>query len=134
MLHSLFLEFALLCNIVMRHSGRVNQFVGNRGARSVLKGPPAGDICKSNGLCGRKSVGGQGTIIRQSSDFCSVCGEGIFSRDESEQYLATVSSFWANAATEPQVPTEVRRIRKKLGLSQREAGEIFDGGIRAFSR
>lgn len=31
-------------------------------------------------------------------------------------------------------PGEVRRIRKKLGLTQREAGEIFGGGIRAFSQ
>ena len=28
----------------------------------------------------------------------------------------------------------MRRIRKKLGLSQKEAGEIFGGGIRAFSQ
>jgi HTH-type transcriptional regulator/antitoxin MqsA len=30
--------------------------------------------------------------------------------------------------------TEVRRIRKKLGLTQRQAGEIFGGGHNAFSR
>jgi hypothetical protein len=42
-------------------------------------------------------------------------------------------AFRASVDAEPLVPTEVRRIRKKLGLSQREAGEIFGGGIRAFS-
>lgn len=31
-------------------------------------------------------------------------------------------------------PAEVRRIRQKLGLSQRQAGELLGGGIRAFHK
>ena len=96
-------------------------------------------VCGAGNLIGESrdlnyTYGGRSTIIRQSGDFCSACGEGIFSCDESEQYLATVSAFRASVDAEPLVPTEVRRIRKKLGLSQREAGEIFGGGIRAFSQ
>jgi len=80
------------------------------------------------------SYGGRSAIIRQSGDFCTACGEGVFSSDESEQYLAAVSDFRAKVNSEPLVPTEVRRIRKKLGLTQKAAGDIFGGGIRAFSQ
>lgn len=80
------------------------------------------------------SYGGRSTIIRQNGDFCDVCGEGVFSGDESEQYLAAVSAFKAGVDAEPLTPVEIRRIRRKLGLTQREAGEIFGGGIRAFSQ
>ena len=30
------------------------------------------------------AYGGQSTVILQSGDFCDVCGEGVFSSDESE--------------------------------------------------
>lgn len=77
---------------------------------------------------------GRSTTIRQSGDFCDSCGEGIFSSDESERYLAEVNQFRTKVDEEPLAPTEVRRIRKKLGLTQKEAGEVFGGGIRAFSQ
>jgi HTH-type transcriptional regulator/antitoxin MqsA len=80
------------------------------------------------------SHGGRSTVIRQRGGFCQSCGEGIFTADESEQYLAAVNAFRAEVEAEPMVPSEVRRIRRKLGLTQREAGEIFGGGIRAFSQ
>jgi len=80
------------------------------------------------------TYGGRSAIIRQSGDYCDACGEGIFSSDESAQYLAAVGAFRVEVDAEPLAPTEVRRIRKKLGLTQREAGNIFGGGIRAFSQ
>jgi HTH-type transcriptional regulator/antitoxin MqsA len=80
------------------------------------------------------TYGGRGMVIRQSGDFCDACGEGIFSSDESEHYLAAVNAFRSMVDAELLAPGEVRRIRKKLGLTQREAGEIFGGGIRAFSQ
>ena len=96
-------------------------------------------VCSAGNLVGESrdlnyTYGGRSTIIRQSGDFCTACGEGIFSSEESEQYLATVGAFRTGVDAEPLVSSEVRRIRKKLGLSQREAGEIFGGGIRAFSQ
>lgn len=80
------------------------------------------------------TYGGRSTVIRQSGDFCNACGEGIFSSDESERYLAAVNAFRALVNAELLAPGEVRRIRKKLRLTQKEAGEIFGGGIRAFSQ
>ena len=78
--------------------------------------------------------GGRSALIRQSGDFCGACGEGIFTSEESGHYLTAIGAFRASVDAEPLVPTEVRRIRKKLGLTQREAGDIFGGGIRAFSQ
>lgn len=80
------------------------------------------------------TYGGRSTTIRQKGEFCDACGEGIFTSDESEKYLAEIKAFQVRVDAEPLTPTEVRRIRKKLGLTQREAGEIFGGGIRAFSQ
>ncbi len=80
------------------------------------------------------TYGGRSTVIRQSGDFCNACGEGTFSSDESEQYLAAINIFRARVDSELLMPGELRRIRKKLGLTQKEAGEIFGGGIRAFSQ
>jgi HTH-type transcriptional regulator/antitoxin MqsA len=80
------------------------------------------------------SHGGRSTVIRQHGEFCKSCGEGVFTADESEQYLAAVNAFRAEVDAEPLAPSEVRRIRRKLGLTQKEAGEIFGGGIRAFSQ
>lgn len=77
---------------------------------------------------------GRSTKVRQNGDFCDSCGEGTFSSDESESYLAEVNIFRTKVDEEPLAPTEVKRIRKKLGLTQREAGEVFGGGIRAFSQ
>jgi HTH-type transcriptional regulator/antitoxin MqsA len=79
------------------------------------------------------SYAGRSTAIRQQGEFCSACGEGVFTADQSEQYLAAVNAFCAEVDAEPLVPSEVRRIRRKLGLTQKEAGEVFGGGIRAFS-
>ena len=77
---------------------------------------------------------GRSTLIRQNGDFCTHCGEGIFNTEESEAYLFAVASFRARVDAEPLAPSEVRRIRKKLGITQKEAGNIFGGGIRAFSQ
>jgi HTH-type transcriptional regulator/antitoxin MqsA len=77
---------------------------------------------------------GHSTVIRQTGDFCTLCGEGIFNADESESYLAAINSFRADVDAELLAPSEIRRIRKKLGLTQKDAGEVFGGGIRAFSQ
>ena len=72
--------------------------------------------------------------MRQPGDYCASCGEGVFSSDESESYLNAVKAFRDKVDAELLVPSEVKRIRKKLGLTQKPVGEIFGGGIRAFSQ
>ena len=65
--------------------------------------------------------------MRQPGDYCTSC-------DEAETYLNAVKAFRDKVDVQPLVPSEVKRIRKKLGLTQKQAGEIFGGGIRAFSQ
>ena len=89
-------------------------------------------VCESRNL--DYTYRGKSTTILQSGNFCDSCGEGIFSSDGSDKYLTEVNLFRTRVDAEPLAPTEVRRIRKKLGLTQKEAGNIFGGGIRAFSQ
>jgi len=66
--------------------------------------------------------------------FCTACGEG-FSDDQYPQDWQRMSreidsfSQQVNLAT----ATELRDIRRKLGLRQSEAGKLFGGGASAFS-
>ena len=77
---------------------------------------------------------GKSTIIVMPGKYCTSCGEGIFSASETEYYLQTVKAFRTQVDAEPLPPTEIRKVRKRLKLTQKKAGEIFGGGIRAFSQ
>lgn len=77
---------------------------------------------------------GRTTVFPQQGEFCANCGEAIFTADQGDQYLAKVNRFRNQVDTEPLAPPEIRRIRRKLKLTQKEAGEVFGGGIRAFSQ
>lgn len=48
--------------------------------------------------------------------------------------MRAIKIFRARIDAEPLTPAEVRRIRKRLGLTQRQADEIFDGGPYSFSQ
>lgn len=65
--------------------------------------------------------------------WCSHCGEAILS---GAPLLAHERAFQQLKAQVDEVmgPDEVMRVRKKLGLSQRKAGEILGGGARAFQK
>jgi len=76
----------------------------------------------------------QTTTIRQAGDYCTHCGEGIFTQDQGDEYLATVNRFRAQVDSAPLTASEIRKIRKKLGLTQKAAGDLLGGGIRAFSQ
>ena len=76
----------------------------------------------------------QTTTIRQSGDYCTHCGEGVFTHDQGEAYLSAINRFRAQVDSAPLSATDIRKIRKKLGLTQKEAGEVLGGGIRAFSQ
>lgn len=78
---------------------------------------------------------GESTLIPAvTGDFCPACGEAILDADESARVSAAMLEFnkQVNAAiVDPQL---IATIRKKLALDQREAAEIFGGGVNAFSR
>lgn len=62
---------------------------------------------------------------------CPVCGECEFDEDEGRRYSAAVDAFAAQVDAEE--AAWLRSTRKKLGLKQTEAGQLFGGGVSAFS-
>ncbi|SOY85318.1 type II TA system antitoxin MqsA family protein [Cupriavidus taiwanensis] len=72
-------------------------------------------------------------IPNVSGQWCPKCGEGVLPRDSdwvSEAMLAF--NRQVNAALVD--PAYITQVRRKLRLDQREAAEIFGGGVNAFSR
>jgi HTH-type transcriptional regulator / antitoxin MqsA len=77
---------------------------------------------------------GKTVTLSTTGDFCPACGESIHDAEDSERVMREMQSFnrQVNAATVD--PAFIARVRKKLALDQREAAEIFGGGVNAFSR
>jgi HTH-type transcriptional regulator/antitoxin MqsA len=71
------------------------------------------------------------TLTGLSGWFCPACGDGWFD-DESSILVSQAGDSLVLKARELRTQ-EVRRIRKKLGLTQKEAAAIFGGGPNAFS-
>ncbi len=71
--------------------------------------------------------------IEQPGWYCPRCGEGVVAGPD---LLATrVARAELKARAEGVLtPEEVKRIRLRLKLSQRAAGEILGGGLRAFQK
>ena len=69
-----------------------------------------------------------------TGDFCPACAESVLDTSESERVMEAMrtSSRQINAAVVD--PGFIAHVRKKLGLDQRTAAEIFGGGVNAFSR
>lgn len=65
---------------------------------------------------------------------CPACGETVMTEAESDVYAAKTMLLRKMVNTESIAPAYIVQIRKKLGLNQREASEIFGGGVNAFSR
>ena len=63
---------------------------------------------------------------------CPKCGEIEFvDKDSSRRHMDAMNAVWEEARTAESMP--LRAIRKRLGLSQAEAGRLFGGGVSAFS-
>ena len=67
-------------------------------------------------------------------DFCSACDEGILSGEQASRVSAAMMDFNKKVNATIVDPDFIARVRKKLDLDQREAAEIFGGGVNAFSR
>lgn len=74
------------------------------------------------------------TIPDVTGDYCPACGEVVLDVVESRRASMAMLDF--NQQTNASIvdPAFIIRVRKKLALDQREAGEIFGGGVNAFSR
>lgn len=78
---------------------------------------------------------GQTTSVpKVTGDFCKACGEVILDREQGDRYSAWIGRFQRQVNSSFVDPEDIARIRKKLDLDQRQAAEIFGGGVNAFSR
>jgi len=78
---------------------------------------------------------GENTVIPNVTGlFCGACGEAILDAAESARVSGLMLEFNKQVNAAAVDPEFIISVRKKLSLDQREAGEIFGGGVNAFSR
>jgi len=74
------------------------------------------------------------TIFTVTADFCPACDESITGMAETDRVMHEMQAFSKQVNAAIVDPAFIISVRKKLQLGQREATEIFGGGINAFSR
>ena len=78
---------------------------------------------------------GETTVIPAvTADFCPACDESITDMPETERVMREMQEFNKQVNAAIVDPNFIASVRKKLDLGQREAAEIFGGGVNAFSR
>lgn len=78
---------------------------------------------------------GETTVIAAvTGDFCPACAESILDAAESDRVMREMRAFSRQVNAAIIDPAYIVKVRKKLDLDQREAAEIFGGGVNAFSR
>jgi len=71
--------------------------------------------------------------IEQSGEYCTKCGEAFLSAKDLKTTKLQIANF-KRKIDHFLTTDELKRIRKKLHISQQDASEIFGGGIRAFHK
>jgi HTH-type transcriptional regulator / antitoxin MqsA len=74
------------------------------------------------------------TISMVTGEFCPACAESVLDGAETERVMREMQAFARQVNAAIVDPAFIADVRKKLDLDQREAGEIFGGGVNAFSR
>ena len=78
---------------------------------------------------------GESTLIPTvTGDFCPACNESILNAVESRRTMNFMLDFNKQVNASIVDPGFIASVRKKLALDQREAAELFGGGVNAFSR
>jgi HTH-type transcriptional regulator / antitoxin MqsA len=78
---------------------------------------------------------GETTILPAATGlFCPNCNESIFDKEESIRLNSLMLEFNKQVNRASIQPEYIAMVRKKLNLDQRQAAEIFGGGVNAFSR
>ena len=78
---------------------------------------------------------GESTVLPQvTGEFCTGCDETVLDAGESRRTMNLMLAFNKQVNASIVDPEFIASVRKKLDLDQREAGEIFGGGVNAFSR
>lgn len=74
------------------------------------------------------------TIAAVTGEFCPACAESVLAGAESERVMREMRAFSKQVNAAIIDPGFIADVRKKLALDQREAAELFGGGVNAFSR
>jgi HTH-type transcriptional regulator/antitoxin MqsA len=78
---------------------------------------------------------GETTVIPTvTGELCPACDESVLNADESRRTMNFMLEFNKQVNASIVDPNFIVSVRKKLLLDQREAAEIFGGGVNAFSR
>lgn len=74
------------------------------------------------------------TIRRVKGDFCPACEEAVLDPEESARTSAAMLAFNKQVNAAIVDPAFIAKVRRKLQLDQKQAAELFGGGVNAFSR
>jgi len=74
------------------------------------------------------------TILAVTADYCPVCGESVLEREHGDRYMRLIGEFQRRVNAALVDPAYIAGVRRKLDLDQRQAADIFGGGVNAFSR
>lgn len=78
---------------------------------------------------------GESTMIPAvTGEFCPACGEVVLNREHGDRYSEMIGVFQRQVNSAFVDPGDITRVRRKLDLDQRQAAELFGGGVNAFSR
>lgn len=78
---------------------------------------------------------GESTVLPAvTGDFCPACDEYVLDQAQSRRTMDLMLAFNKQVNASIVDPEFIASVRKKLDLDQREAAEIFGGGVNAFSR
>lgn len=78
---------------------------------------------------------GESTVIPAlTGDYCPACAEVVLDMEEAERFGQQIREFNKQVNAAIVDPQFIVGVRKKLKLDQREAAELFGGGVNAFSR
>ena len=78
---------------------------------------------------------GEATIIPAvTGEFCPACDEVVLNREHGDRYSELLGAFQRQVNAAFVDPAYITRVRRKLDLDQRQAAELFGGGVNAFSR
>jgi HTH-type transcriptional regulator / antitoxin MqsA len=72
-------------------------------------------------------------ILSVTGQFCPACGELVLDRERGDRHNELLGQFRRQVISAYVDPDYIARVRKKLDLDQREAAELFGGGVDTFS-
>lgn len=74
------------------------------------------------------------TIPAVTGEYCPACDEVVLNREHGDRYSELIGAFQRQVNAAFVDPSYIARVRRKLDLDQRQAAELFGGGVNAFSR